>query len=322
VADPKVVREILRVGRRKRASPKEVKAAIETGVVESGLRNLPGGDADSAGWRQERASLYRDPTSVTHSAERFFDEARAHNRRGASAGQLAADVQRPRADLRGKYGAVAAQAEQILHGLSGVPYSPSADAASQRVELGHRSEFDSKAFEDARRRYVLGMMIARHDPKSILLKTGVLSQTAPNEGDFQTDRLTSKIISSGGGRSSSGGDGSAAAAKPRGHGPLRELFWQGPGGINAKNGAKVPQGFVSGHTDHVHVAAGPHTVVRLGRLAQEMGLHVGENPHFGTVHPVHVQGSYHYKGEAIDVSGDPALMRKFAHRVANMFGVQ
>jgi hypothetical protein len=36
-----------------------------------------------------------------------------------------------------------------------------------------------------------------------------------------------------------------------------------------------------------------------------MGLHVGENPHFGGVTPVHVQGSYHYKGEAIDVSGDP-----------------
>lgn len=103
---------------------------------------------------------------------------------------------------------------------------------------------------------------------------------------------------------------------------LLELFWQGAGGINMKNGAVVPQGFVSGHTDHVHVAAGPKTTVELGRLAQSMGLHVGENPTFGKVNPVHVANSYHYKGEAIDVSGDPAKMRAFAHRVARMYGAK
>src|SRR3954468_23157802 len=42
----RVVKTILRVGRQRGASPKELKAAIETGLVESGLRNLPGGDAD------------------------------------------------------------------------------------------------------------------------------------------------------------------------------------------------------------------------------------------------------------------------------------
>jgi hypothetical protein len=97
---------------------------------------------------------------------------------------------------------------------------------------------------------------------------------------------------------------------------VRELFWQGQNGINLKNGQPEPQGFVSGHTDHVHVAAGPKTVVALGKLAQSMGLHVGENPHFGGVNPVHVQGSYHYKDEAIDVSGDVKKMAAFAHRVA------
>jgi hypothetical protein len=111
-------------------------------------------------------------------------------------------------------------------------------------------------------------------------------------------------------------------SKPPGRSRLLELFWQGQGGINAKNGKKVPQGFVSGHQDHVHVAAGPKTVVELGQLAQQMGLHVGENPHFGTVHPVHVANSYHYKGEAIDVSGDPARMKAFAHRVASLYGIR
>jgi hypothetical protein len=108
----------------------------------------------------------------------------------------------------------------------------------------------------------------------------------------------------------------------RGKSPLLELFWQGSGGINVKNGAKVPQGFVSGHQDHVHIGAGPKTVVELGKLAQSMGLQVGENPHFGKVNPVHVKNSLHYKGEAIDVSGDPAQMRAYAHRVAKLYGIR
>ena len=35
---------------------------------------------------------------------------------------------------------------------------------------------------------------------------------------------------------------------------LKELFWNGPGPRNIKNGEPVGQWFVSGHTDHVHVA--------------------------------------------------------------------
>lgn len=35
---------------------------------------------------------------------------------------------------------------------------------------------------------------------------------------------------------------------------VAELFWNGSGCVNRKNGARVPCGFVSGHTDHVHVA--------------------------------------------------------------------
>lgn len=111
-------------------------------------------------------------------------------------------------------------------------------------------------------------------------------------------------------------------ANLQGKSPLLELFWQGQGGINAKNGQVQPQGFVSGHKDHVHVAAGPKTIVQLGKLAQSMGLRVGENPHFGKVNPVHVASSYHYKGEAIDVSGSPTAMRKYAHRVARLYGIQ
>ena len=108
-------------------------------------------------------------------------------------------------------------------------------------------------------------------------------------------------------------------------GQLKELFWQGQGGIDVKNGARVPQGFVSGHTDHVHVASGPKQIVWIGRQAQEMGLHVGENSHFNGGQRVtggHAPNSYHYRDMAIDVSGDPGRMRAFARWVARHYGVR
>lgn len=122
--------------------------------------------------------------------------------------------------------------------------------------------------------------------------------------------------------------GTPASAAKEASGPkhagLLELFWQGKGGINAKNGVKVPQGFVSGHTDHVHVAAANQaTIIHLGWVAEtKFGLHVGEQPHFGKVHQVHVANSNHYKDLAIDVSGDPAQMAAFAHFVAGSYGIK
>lgn len=107
-----------------------------------------------------------------------------------------------------------------------------------------------------------------------------------------------------------------------GSGVLELIYNDGGEGYGIKNGKTVngPAVFNSvwaGHANHVHVAAGPKTVVELGKLAQQMGLHVGENPHFGGVDPVHVPGSYHYKGEAIDVSGSPKKMAAFAQAVAD-----
>jgi hypothetical protein len=111
-----------------------------------------------------------------------------------------------------------------------------------------------------------------------------------------------------------------AASKASGSKVLELIYNDGGKGYGIKDGKAVdgPSTYSAvwaGHANHVHVAAGPKTVVRLGRLAQEMGLSVGENPHFGGVDPVHVPGSYHYKAEAIDVSGDPSLMARFAKRV-------
>jgi hypothetical protein len=94
------------------------RAAVETGLVESGLTNPSGGDADSAGWRQERASLYKNPTDLAASARRFRQEFLAAYSAGKPSWQIAAEVQRPRADLRGRYREVAGQAAQILAGAN------------------------------------------------------------------------------------------------------------------------------------------------------------------------------------------------------------
>ena len=115
----RTIRRIRQIGREVGASPKEVKAAFATGIVESGLRNLPGGDADSAGWRQERASLYKDPTNLDASIRRFFSETRAVKAKYGRAGDLAAAVQRPAAQYRGRYEDVAGEAQRLLDGSGG-----------------------------------------------------------------------------------------------------------------------------------------------------------------------------------------------------------
>jgi hypothetical protein len=109
-----VLAAIKRGRRRNRASAIQEKAAIQTGIVESNLRNLKGGDADSAGWRQERASLYRDPTNLDASVDRFYQETAKVRGKYGRAGALAAAVQRPAAQYRGRYEQVSAQADQLM----------------------------------------------------------------------------------------------------------------------------------------------------------------------------------------------------------------
>lgn len=180
----------------------------------------------------------------------------------------------------------------------------------------------------AEARVIAANFLAQRNPNNLLLRLGILN---PNEATTRTVRSpgisiptsTIKLPTNGAGH----GFGGAATVKG-GHSGLFELIHNtgnGPG-FAVKNGQKVNGSqFYSqvweGHKNHVHVAAGPNTVVKLGKLAQEMGLSVGENPHFGTVHRVHAPDSYHYKNEAIDVSGDPKKMNRYARRVEQIFGL-
>jgi hypothetical protein len=55
--------------------------------------------------------------------------------------------------------------------------------------------------------------------------------------------------------------------------------------------------------------AGVGKVVAVGKMLQGMGLHVAENPAFGTGRVgKHAPGSYHYSGRAIDVTGSTAQL--------------
>lgn len=87
---------IVKIGRARGEKGKRIVANLETGIVESNLRNLPGGSGSSVGYRQETKSSY--PTvnrrNVKAAINRFYDEARHVSTKGRTAGQIAQAVQR------------------------------------------------------------------------------------------------------------------------------------------------------------------------------------------------------------------------------------
>lgn len=287
----KILSKIKTIGRQVGATPKEIKAAIETGLVESNLRNLGHGDADSKGWRQERASLYKDPTNLDASIRRFFSETRAVRDKYGNAGDLAAAVQRPAAQYRGRYQQMSKRADQLM-GTATIPgVSPPAATAGPAVTPTGDT-----------RQQLLGQYLTQRG------RPGALAALGSGLSDLQSPAAPTTSTAP-----------SSPVSAPTGSANILELFWQGPGGINVKDGKRVPQGFVSGHDRHVHAAAPTEKeVLRLAKIAQQMGLKVGEHPKFGGVAPVHVKNSNHYSNRAIDVTGDPAKLKAFAHRIAAM----
>jgi Putative Flp pilus-assembly TadE/G-like len=115
--DPKIVALICRMS--DRYVPKIRLAAFEAAIVESGIHNLNYGHADSHGVFQQQWSVGEwgtlaqtmDPVHATHM---FLRTAARMDRPAMSAGQLAANVQRPREDLRGRYSEVQGQAAALI----------------------------------------------------------------------------------------------------------------------------------------------------------------------------------------------------------------
>jgi hypothetical protein len=335
----RIVQRIVQVGRQVGATPKEIKAALETGRVESNFSNPQHAtDHDSIGWRQERASLYPNPGNLDASIRRFFQETKAVKGKYGNSGDLAAAVQRPAAQYRGRYAQVSGEAQRLLEqafsgripsggGSSSGRTSASGGSSTTRTVTTTTPGVDNRV---ARASLIQSFLDSHSsiDPLDFAVQARQLQDVAPTSTTRTTRSSTpgAAVRAAGHGSISPQGAGSSFA---KSHSPLLELIHKtssGPG-YAVKNGKVVngPQVFSSvwdGHADHVHVAAGPKTVVEIGRMAQKMGLHVGENPHFGGVNPVHAPGSYHYRGEAIDVSGDPGRMNHFAAEVKRLYGLR
>jgi Putative Flp pilus-assembly TadE/G-like len=94
-------------------------AAFEAAIVESGIHNLNFGDADSHGVFQQQWSVgewgtLEQTLDPVHATQMFLKTAAEMDRPGLPAGELAARVQRPREDLRGRYAAVEGQAMSLI----------------------------------------------------------------------------------------------------------------------------------------------------------------------------------------------------------------
>ena len=100
---------------------------------------------------------------------------------------------------------------------------------------------------------------------------------------------------------------------------IYEMFYDPQGGW--KFGARIPA--IGGHGSHVHVAADARRVTYIGKKAQSMGLNAGENKAFSGSTPTggHATNSYHYKNEAIDVSGSAGKMAAFAKWIRRTYNL-
>lgn len=134
----KILGMIVGIGRKRGATSKQLLAAVETGLVESGLRNLSYGDGTSVGWRQETASSYGSVArrmNLTGSINRFFSEVMGlgSKSRGMTAGQIAQAVQR--SAFPGRYDQMRGRALALLGSAGGSPGGGgSSSGASRRIK--------------------------------------------------------------------------------------------------------------------------------------------------------------------------------------------
>lgn len=296
----RIAKRIVRIGNKRGESREEILAALSTGLVESNLRNLKYGDADSQGWRQERASLYRNPTNVKASINRFYDETSAVEGKYGSPGDLAAAVQRPAAQYRGRYAERMGDAKQILeslgqggtrtkgggksrYGRPSVEIDPGVDNSAARQGLMQQYLLD-RGKPDALLSLASSLRGAQDTPASATLTPGH-RDTAPSPARGNRKRVA-----------------------------VNELFYD-PLGWYLDEGQKQ-QGAIGGHGTHLHASADSESdAVRMGKWAQRMGLTVREQSHFDPVDPVHTTNSFHYSDRAVDVSGDPRKLRRLARKI-------
>jgi hypothetical protein len=287
----RVIRAALSEARRLGASPKVRKALVEALGVEANYTNPRGGDRDSVGPLQQRShygSVGRR-RNVRLATRAFVRQAQPLARRYGSAGELAQAVQRSAFPAR--YQQRSGEAERILRMFGGGRRRGGTRAArfleaeipgrnlSRERALVVLDYFQNRDRPDSLLSLAQGLRATESTPTQRIGFTIPSSRRAGRSAGrprlAELERLAKRhglaITSTTGGRHVPGsyhyqGRAFDAAGPPsamarfartvaRRYGPhLAELFYQGPGGVNIDNGRRRPRGFVSGHTDHVHVA--------------------------------------------------------------------
>jgi hypothetical protein len=282
----RVLNKILSVGQRRGATRKQLKAAVEMGLTESNLTNPAHGDGTSVGWRQEidaYGSVQRR-RNVRGAARRFFNEAKSADRPGLTPGQLAQAVQR--SAYPGRYDQRSAEADRLLRRTGGSGgggrtrtiggvdrstarsqalisylYGPDTPSSAVRFAQATREAQDTSA----RKVHVGGGAPKLGKGGGNIVGLGKLAQSEglhvgenPHFGGVHPVHAKNSYHYQGRAIDVSGSPEQmshfAHVIAKRYGSRVKELFWQGQGGVNIKNGKRVPQGFVTGHKDHVHVA--------------------------------------------------------------------
>ena len=200
-----------------------------------------------------------------------------------------------------------------MNGVKAVGNSRNAVAKSEGISAAQTQQINKLG--------ILQNYLQQQDPNNPLLQIVSQRLGVAQEAQTATAGTTPRRSASPSAPATRGpGRTRRASARAQGLSPLKELFYDPQGGWKGTQSI----GPIGGHSDHVHVAAGPKTIVRLGKRAQDMGLNVGENSHFNGGHRVtsgHVANSNHYRDEAIDVSGSPKKMSAFARYMRRLYGL-
>lgn len=197
-----IIKEILRQGRGR--DKRHVKAALETGRVESNFSNPSGGDSDSGGWRQERRRYYKNPTNIKASVRRFYREAAKHDK-GQPSWELAADVQRPAKQYRGRYKGASREAESLVGGVSTGSSRVGSGVSVSTSKQKHNS-FDRAGYKRAQRSQTLAKLFSDNKGGSVLTRTGVLSTKPVDKADFRrSETRTTRTVGGTQGGGAKGG---------------------------------------------------------------------------------------------------------------------
>lgn len=297
-----VTRTVLRRGERVRATRKEKLAAVETGLVESNMRNLDYGDADSKGFRQERTSLYGDgpagPTNVKAAADRLYREMRTDlgTATAPTPGLLAQAAQGSAHPER--YDQRAPEAKAILRAYNRGKLRPPERRKLKRAKakarkLGLRAGERKPAGKTptivrlgriAQRKFGLtasehpefgGVAAGVHDPQGFHPTGEAIDVTGPPSRLARFNRWVAKRFG----------------------GTVAEMFYDP--GISLDEG--VPVAPIGGHGTHVHVAIDEPGTPAYGLVAQAQGLPASGQP-FG----------YYGAGSSASAAGESAARARRA----------